>query len=160
MKAQEIDIKQLKSIKEVYSFLETNAFYLEPNWHLTDLWVKFKNDTCSEDEKQMAQWEIDCFMFEIKGDQIFSQVYSSGNDNIEIKKYPDLNEFRKATIEYVKQRAISSTNPILKARYNHLLWKSPLGVKHRDFALQAIESYIQAIKQCYQLYLNDKPQET
>lgn len=160
MRAKEINIEQFKSIDELYLFIDENAGNLKQNWDLTDLWIRYKKQTGVEEERQKAQWEIDCFMFEIKGNQLFSQIYSDGKSVKETKKYPDLNEFQKKAIDYVKKRAETSKNPIVKARYNHLLWKCPPGIKHNRFASAAIENYIAAIMDYYELYQTEKHKET
>lgn len=160
MRSKEIDINQFYTIDGVYTFVDKNAYNLERNWDLTDLWVKFRNKTTSEDEKKKAQWEIDCFSFEIKGDRVFSQNYSTSSNTGKAKFYPDLNEFQKEVIEYVIQRVETSSNPLLKARYAHLLWKCPIGIKHNKFAEIAVENYIKAIDEYCDQWKNVKHKET
>lgn len=146
MKSKEIDINQFNTIDEVYNFVDENAYNLERNWDITDIWVKYRNKTTSEVEKQKAQWEIDCFLFEIKGDRLFSQIYSAASDTGEVKVYPNLNDLQKEVIEYVNKRLDSSSNPLLKARYAHLLWKCPIGIKHNKFAISSIDNYVKGIE--------------
>jgi hypothetical protein len=160
LRSKEIDIDQFNTIIEVYTFVDKNAYNLERNWDLTDLWVKYRNKTTSEDEKKKAQWEIDCFLFEIKGDRLFSQIYSASFETGEVKAYPDLNEIQKEVIEYVSCRVESSSNPILKARYAHLLWKCPVGIKHNKFAVIAINNYIKAIDDYCDQWKSEKHKET
>jgi hypothetical protein len=142
LKSKEIDINQFDTIDEVYNFVDGNAYNLERNWDLTDLWVRYRNKTTNEVEKQKAQWEIDCFMFDIKGDTLFSQIYSAASVTGEVNAYPNLNDIQKEVIEYVNQRLDNSSNPLLKARYAHLLWKCPIGVKHNKFAILSIDNYV------------------
>jgi hypothetical protein len=156
MKAKEIDINQFRSINELYSLIDANAYELERNWDILELWVNYRNLTVDEIEKQKMQIEIYCLQFDLKGNQLFSQIYSGQKSANEIKKYPDLNEFEKEAIVYVKERAIKAINPILKARYNHLLWKCPIGIKNNSYALNAIENYIKAINGFYEQYKIDK----
>jgi len=160
LKSKEIDIDQFKTIEGLYSFIDTNAYNLERNWDLTDLWVKYRDKTIDEEEKQKAQWEIDCFMFEIIGDRLFSQVYAGAQKTGEVTRYPDLNDLQINVIEYLKLRAVGSLNPILKARYNHLLWKCPIGIKHNKFAIAAIENYVKAIYEYCELFASDHHKET
>lgn len=160
MRSKEIDIDQFNTIDEVYTFVDTNAYNLERNWDLTNLWVKYRNKTTSEEEKKKTQWEIDCFLFEIKGDRLFSQIYSASSKKGEVKAYPDLNEIQKEVIEYVNCRVETSSNPILKARYAHLLWKCPIGIKHNKFAVIAINNYIQAIDDYCDQWKTEKHKET
>jgi hypothetical protein len=146
LKSKEIDINQFDTIDEVYNFVDENAYNLKRNWDLTDIWVKYRNKTTNEVEKQKAQWEIDCFMFDIKGDRLFSQIYSAASVTGEVNAYPNLNDIQKEVIEYVNQRLDNSSNPLLKARYAHLLWKCPIGVKHNKFAILSIDNYVKAIE--------------
>lgn len=159
MKSKEVDIDRFDTIEELYSFIDSNAYNLDTNWDLTDLWVKYRNKTTVEVEKQKAQWEIDCFMFEINGERLFSQIYSQGEKTGEVKAYPDLNDFQKDVIKYVTERADTSLNPRLKARYNHLLWKCPVGIKHNKFALASVDNYIKAINEYFELFQKNKDDE-
>jgi len=155
-----MDISQFGTIDEVYNFVDCNAYSLERNWHLTDLWVKYRNKTTSEVEKQKSQWEVDCFMFDIKGERLFSQIYSAASDTVEVKAYPNLNDFQKEVIEYVNQRLENSSCPLLKARYAHLLWKCPLGVKNNKFAILSIDNYVNAIEDYCDQWNEEKNNET
>lgn len=160
MRSKEIDIDQFKSIEDLYNFIDKNAFELEKNWDLPDLWVKFRNSTSSDLEKKMAQWEIDCHLFEVKGGQIFSQIYGSSDDELRITKFPTLSEPQKRVIDYVTNRAKNSGNPLLKAKYYHLLWCAPNGVKNNRFASCAIENYISSIHRYCQILGSKKDGET
>lgn len=160
MQAKGINIDQFKDIIELYSFIDENAYNLERNWDLTDLWILYRNHTEDDDEKQKSQWEIDFSFFELKGSQVFSQAYSMDKTTPVIRKYPDLDEIQKSVIEYVLFRADSSKNPTIKARYYHLLWKSPNGIKNNTYAKFAIENYIFAIDEYYKLFLKDNNKET
>ena len=151
MRFKETNTNQFKSIDELYSFIDENLFELKNNYELTDFWVRFRNQTKIDLEKKKSQWEIDCFLFDIKGDTLFSQIYSKGKNISEISKYPDLNEFKKEVVEYIKTRISTTKSSILKARYNHLLWKCPSGIKQTKYALDAIENYIISIKKFCEL---------
>ncbi|WPP49694.1 DUF4209 domain-containing protein [Catalinimonas niigatensis] len=160
MRSKEIDINQFNTIDEVYAFVDKNAYNLERNWDLTDLWVKYRNKTTSEIEKHKAQWEIDCFLFDIKGDRLFSQIYSAASETGEVKAYPNINDIQKEVIEYVSYRAENSSNPLLKARYTHLLWKCPIGIKHNQSAIAAIDNYVNAIEDYCNQHKSEKHKET
>ncbi len=160
MNLKEINIEQFKSINDLYSFIDENAYLLISKWELINLWSRFKNQTKLESDKKKSQWEIDCFVFDIKSDLLFLQIYSDGKNIAEIKKYPDLNEFQTEVIEYIKGRIKTSNNSILKARYNHLLWKCPSGIKKTEYAQEAIENYINSIKEYYRLFQTDENKES
>mgnify|MGYP003128474804 FL=1 len=91
MKSKDIDINQFEKIEDLYAFVDQNAFELERNWYITDLWVAYRNKSSDEGEKQKAQWEIDFSLFDVKGDKLFSQVYSSTETSERVKSYPNLN---------------------------------------------------------------------
>ena len=129
LKINEINITQFKSIEELYSFVDTNSFEFERNYQLTDVWLRFKNQTNVDIEKKQSQWEIDCYSFDLKSGILFSQIYSEGKNLKEIYKYPDLDKFQNEVVEYVKFRISTTQSSLLKARYNHLLWKCPSGIK-------------------------------
>ena len=160
MKADDIDISKFKVIDELCSFIDINAYELEHNWEIVQLFRRFRDQTNEESERTKAQFEIECFLFDIKGEILFSQIYSQCTNEKIIIKYPDLNEFENEAIVYVKERAANSLNPVLKSRYNHLLWKCRKGIKNRIYALNAIDNYIIAIKDYYRLYEKDGNKET
>lgn len=159
MRSKEIDIDQFNSIDEVYNFVDGNAYNLERDWDLTDIWVRYSNRTTIEAEKHKAKWEIACFSFDIKGSRLFSQTYSTASETGEVKAYPNLNYIEKELIEYVSQRLYNSSNPLLKARYAHLLWKCPIGIKHNKFAIIAIDNYIKAIEDYFNQWNDEKHEE-
>jgi hypothetical protein len=160
VRIKDIDIEQFKTIQEVYAFVETNALQLERYWDIVDLFVKYRNYASTDEEKQKAQWEVEAFMFHFKGAKLFSFSYSTGKDIGTVQEFPQLDEFQKEAFEYLQNRAESSKNYLLLAKYNHLLWKAPKGIKNRKYALSAIDAYINAIKENYKLYQTDKNKET
>lgn len=152
MKFKEINIIQFKSINELYSFIDDNSFELQRDYELSDIWVRYKNHSNIKLEKKKSQWEIDCFNFDLKSNILFSQIYSEGKNISEIDKYPDLNEFNIEVVKYIESRISNTKSPILRAKYNHLLWKCPTGIKKTKYALNAIKNYISSIKECIILY--------
>lgn len=160
MRIKDLDIEQFKSIKEVYAYIETNALQLERYWDIVDLFVKYRNYATIDEEKQKAQWEVEVFMFHFKGAKLFSFSYSTGKNIGTVQEFPKLDEFQKEAFEYLQNRAETSKNYLLLAKYNLLLWKAPKGIKNRKYALSAIDAYINAIKENYKLYEIDKNKET
>lgn len=160
MRIKDIDIEQFKTIQDVCDYIETNALHLERYWDIVDLFVKYRNYTSSDDEKQKAQWEVESFMFHFKGANLFSFSYSTGKDIGTVQQFPQLDEFQKEAFDYLKNRSETSNNYLLSAKYNHLLWKAPKGIKNSKYALAAIDAYINSIKESYQLYQSDQNKET
>lgn len=159
MKAKEIDITTFKTIGNLYHFLDDNALQLERKMDLTDVLVKYRMHTSDENEKQIAQWELECFHFNILGNQLFSFSTSNGIEPGEVYQYPSIDAFQQPAFTYIKQRADDAKNPLLKATYNHLLWKAPVGIKHRQFASKALDNYIAVIKYFIELFNSDQSDE-
>lgn len=152
LRLKEINIELFKSINELYSFIDKNEFEIGTNWDLRDIWIKYKNQTENENEKEKSQWEIDYFSFNIESDMLFSQIYSETKTSKDINKYPDLNKFQKESIAYLIERIETAKSTILLARYNHLLWKCPTGIKKTKYAINAIKNYIISVKGFYELF--------
>ncbi len=159
MKNDGIIVEKFKSLQDVYGFLEENAFQLERSWDITNLLVKYRNQTTDEDEKQKAQWEVEFFCFEFRGPKVFSLSYSTGKEPGEVSVFPKLDDFQQAAFTYLKKRIDETKNPLLLARYNHLLWMAPKGIKHKNFALVAIKNYIKTIRIFYDFFKKDKNKE-
>lgn len=154
-------MNQFRDIEEVYDFVNKNAYDLDRNYNLFELWENYKDHTTIEEEKQKAKWELDYFHFQIRGDKLFTEIYSRPLDSGETNVRLELNNFQKAVIENLKIRIKATTNPILNARYYHLLWKCPSGIKNNRYADGAFGNYVLAIETCYehltskQCYLED-----
>lgn len=70
----------------------------------------------------------------------FDSMMSGTTDNGEEWKYPDLEKhFPKEAIEYYKNRANVTNNPILKARYSDVIWEFDRDV---DYARLAVSAYL------------------
>lgn len=135
------DIEIIANIEDAYKYVEDNISLLEVNRDVTDFWVAYRNKTFNEMEKQYAQWEIECFLFQIKGTKVFSFSYSTGETPGEVFEFPVLDKHQSLAFEYIKQRAENVVSLILKARYNHLLWKAVKGIKNESYAAKAIDAY-------------------
>ncbi len=143
---RDVDISQYKSIDDLYKYIDDHAFHFTYLEDISDLWQKYSEQTNDDSEKEKALWEHQFFWISIQGYKVFPISYAPSNNDNSIKKYPDLNQVELNTINYLKLRASTSTNTILKARYNHLLWLTPNGIKKNDYAVAAIQSYLQTIR--------------
>jgi len=145
MKLVDIDVSNIKTLQEFYSLLDEHALYLAKEHEVTDLLLKFKSQTTSDEDKQKVQWEVEASLYSFFGKRVFS--FSTGNGSTgEIAEYPTLDEYQKEAFEYLKTRAQTCTSIFLKARYHHLLWSSI--VKNTSFAKEASQNYIETINQC------------
>jgi len=103
--------------------------------NLRDL-LKDRND---EKQAQQAQWEVDFFSF-VTEDGNLKPHFIGTNEEGQQVEYPSLKGFTEETYAYLKERATSTKNPVLKAHYGHILWCSP----HKEYELvkQTIDSYL------------------
>jgi hypothetical protein len=138
-------LKTFKNIEDLYEYLDLNAIKMGRIYNLATTWLTYKNITTSKIEKQYAHWEFECFSFSFIGSAIFSSSYSEGHNDTLIDKYPDLKEIQPDNIEYFKERANKTKSSLLRAIYNHLLWKG-LPTKNRTYAGKAIVNYIDVIQ--------------
>jgi len=144
-----IDISRINTIHQAYNYIDKNAYNFRDNWEIADFWVKYRTKAINENDKEKAQWEIECFNYDFKGNILFSQVYSPLKNAQEILKYPDLTKSQNEGLEYIKQRISNTKNSLLLSRYYHLLWKMPNNIKKEKYASSAIKYYIKAIKELY-----------
>jgi hypothetical protein len=131
-------MEKFKDIQSLYEYLEENAIdYYIHSKQIADLFRDLR-DTNSVDFS-IIQWEIDCFNFvttegELKPSGIFT------NEKGETIEYPNLASFDKNAYSYFIERLNSTTDHLLRSRYAHILWYSP--VKHGLYAQIAVDSYL------------------
>ncbi|MCR6642410.1 MAG: hypothetical protein NVV82_26340 [Sporocytophaga sp.] len=140
-------MENIISLQDFYCFIEKNALVFEKDHDIIEAFLKYKNNTNSEEEKQLLQWEIEVFLFSFNGGKIFSFSTSNGNETGKLTEYPSLDAIQSNAFDYIKDRATKSTSSLLKARYNHILWES-IHSKNRAYAISAAENYIQTIYDC------------
>jgi hypothetical protein len=122
-----------QNLNEYYDYLEidTTFQFLDLNTYkyITALRDKSENEIT----KKLCSYELFFADFSIeKGAHV--PKFQNGTNT-----YPTLELFDDS-FDYIKTRASKVKNPKYKAKYNHLLWLSP--VKHIDFAKKAIENYL------------------
>lgn len=122
-----------QNLEEYYDYLEKddNFEHLDLNTYkyITDL----RDRTDEESLKKICSYELFFADFSIENGIHVPKFQIGANS------YPTLELFDD-NFDYIKSRANSVNNPKYKAKYNHLLWLSP--VKHIDFAKEAIENYL------------------
>jgi hypothetical protein len=142
----ELDISKYRSLKNLHDYLDQNASKLSRNWDITNLFVKYRDQTTISEEKQKAQWELECFLFEFRGLELMLFSYCYNEEKDEFLKYPNLYEFQSEAFEYIRERSQESKNSLVIARYNHILWKGPKGIKNKNYAQIAIVNYLTSIR--------------
>ncbi|MEP4531827.1 MAG: DUF4209 domain-containing protein [Cyclobacteriaceae bacterium] len=151
MRTKDLDTSKFTSLIDVHDYLDKNASKLIRNWDITNLFVKYRDQTTIREEKQKAQWDLECFLFEFRGLELTAFSYSFNEEKDEFPKYPNLDLFQSEAFEYIKERAEAAKNPLISAKYNHILWKGPKEIKNKKFAQIAIVNYLDAIKSFIQI---------
>ncbi|MDV2461094.1 hypothetical protein CMU95_03935 [Elizabethkingia anophelis] len=122
-----------QNLDEYYDYLENdnNFQYLDLNTYkyITTL----RDKTEDENTKKLCSYELFFADFSIE-QGVHIPKYQIGTN-----AYPTLELFDD-NFDYIKVRASKVNNPKYKAKYNHLLWLSP--VRNGNFAQQAIENYL------------------
>jgi len=139
-------MENLTDLKSLYQHLEKNATAYKSSYQIGDLFQKLRDLKYKEnnsDEAEKAQWEVDFFNFMVKEGKL-KPLFTWTNDKGEVVEYPTLNRFNDKTYQYLTERLDSTSNPLLKARYSHILWHSPK--KHTKYAKIAVDSYLKLIK--------------
>jgi hypothetical protein len=146
MKADEINIEQFDSLEELYEFIDTNLLKLEKRGDLANLWVRYRNAAKNEVEKEKAQFEIDYLLYYLLDGKFFPLVNGKTGKAEKTCSYPDLSDGGKQEFDHLLFRAENTKNPLLKAKFFHILWKCPLGLRKRNFAEEAAIYYIESIQ--------------
>lgn len=138
-----IDFSELD---DLYKHLETNAGDYKYKHQIANLFQKLrdlKHEAGQTDDAEKAQWEIDCFSFTIRDGEL--KCHFSGTDGKgQPYEYPSISKLSDNQFDYIEKRLTATSNPILKARYAHILWESPR--KHDKYLKIAVDSYLELIK--------------
>lgn len=143
--------EKINTLADLYSYLDKNALLHNHASDLVNLLRDYIKRASSDEEKQKAQWEIDFFVFHLLGERVFTPVLSFNPETDEVVLYPDTHKFYIDQFDYLKERATNASSPFLLARYNHLLWKSPKGIKNKKYAQIAIQNYFKTLRQYCEL---------
>lgn len=136
------------NIESLYNHLEKNATDYKYSHQIGELFQKMRDLKHKEkepDEIEKTQWELDFFNFNMREGKL-NPTFTSTNDEGEVVEYPTLERFNDRTYKYLNERLDKTSNPLLKARYSHILWCSPK--KHAKYGKMAVNSYLEIIKIC------------
>ncbi len=139
-------MEQFVEFDSLYKHLDASAIDYIYTHQIADLFQKLRNlkhEKNEINETEMAQWEVDFFNFRLEKDKI-EPMFSGTNNKGETVVYPTFDSFTDKTYDYLIKRSVSATNPLLKARYSHILWHS--SQKHVKYAKVAIDSYLELVK--------------
>jgi hypothetical protein len=132
-------------IDELHKHLETDAGNYKYDHQIANLFQKLrdrKNEARQAETAEKAQWEIDCFSFRTQSGEL-KCMFSGTDENGQPWEYPSISKVSDKELEYIESRLKSTSNPILKARYSHILWESPR--KHIKYAKLAVDSYLELV---------------
>jgi len=135
---------EFRDLESMHKYMEIDLKYFHEinNANIFDSMVILRNSLYEEDKKEIAklvQWEIDFLNFGIKGGRLIPK-YSNYDDKGNLINIPEMNKFTVDTYGYIKKRLDETKNPILIARYAHILWDSP--EKHGNYAEIAVDAYL------------------
>ena len=127
-----------ENLEEYYDFLEKDNSLIR-SYGISNKLNSIIEKTEDATEKKILSYEMFFNDLNFEKGKIIPK-YSIGE-----KSYPELSLFDD-NFEYIKSRATSEdiSNPRNKAKYNHIIWKSP--EKHIDYAKRAIDNYITFLK--------------
>jgi len=141
----ENNMENFTDLKSLYNHLEKNAtdYNSQQIGNLFQKLRDLKDNENKYNEAEKGQWEVDFFNFTVKDGKLKS-MFTRTNGEGEVTECPSLDRFDDRTYEYLIGRLDSSSNPLLKARYSHILWCSPK--KHVKYAKIAVDSYLELVK--------------
>lgn len=138
-------MENFTDLESLYRHLEDRTSDYRYSHQISSLFQKVRDLKYKEnelDEAERAQWEIDFFSFCLTNGEIKS-MFTRTNENGELVEYPNIDTFDNKTYKYLIERLNSTSNPLLKARYSHIIWCSPK--KHAKYARMAVNSYLELI---------------
>jgi hypothetical protein len=150
-------LAELLDLDNLYKHLEEKAIDYKCR-DIANLFQKIRDKMHVEkkaDLEAIAQWEINIFNFSFAGNGI-SPLWTKPDSNGKLMSYPTYDDFVPESYDYIIKRLDSTNNPMLKARYAHVLWCSPK--KHGKYAQLAIDGYLELIK-LYEQKDKENPQK-
>jgi len=133
-----------KEIGDLYCHLDSHAQDYAHFGSIGDLFQKCRDLLQSngrEAEAQQAQIELDSFNFWLD-EGLLKPTFSGMTQDGKPREYPTIERFDQKAQNYIVARFEAATNPILKARYAHVLW---LTTKDYRYAESAIQEYFAAV---------------
>lgn len=133
---------EFSDLNSIYEHLESNALdYKYPHQigrefqKLRDLKEKDKKP----EEAEKAQWEVNFFNFMFDDGEL-KPMATMTNEKGKLVRIPYIGLFDEKVCAYLIERYEATSNPILKARYAHILWFSPK--KHNKYGKAAVDAYL------------------
>jgi len=134
------ELKKLNP-EELINLSETNTS--DFRWNRFDIYkVLFEKYEKSGEREKLENIRKEILIFDLSTHNSpkkrFDSMMSGITDKGEEWKYPDLGkDFPKEAIEYYKNRANVTNNPVLKARYSDVVWEFDKDVNYARLAVRA-----------------------
>ena len=129
----------------LYEHLENHASNYRYSHQISDLFKplieKYGEEKDSINEKK-AHIEREAFLFHIIDGEL-NPTFTRNTSEGELK-FPDFAKWDEESFQYIMERLEATKNPVLSARYAHILWESPH--KHGKYAEIAIDSYLELVE--------------
>jgi hypothetical protein len=93
----------------------------------------------NKEDFEKSKWETEFFFLMIANGEIRPSAQMKDDKGV-CYDLPDLKKFDERQWAYLIERLDNTTNPVLKARYAHILWCSPK--KHSKYAKIAVDNYL------------------
>ncbi len=138
-------------LKSLYRHLEERATDYESLGQIHSLFLNHflcrffysRSESTNLCEAERTHWETAFFGIELDTRRVVTTV-TRINGQGEVVTYPDLDSLDDAALRYLVKRVNSTSNPLLKAHYAHILWRSPAR-KTRHGRL-AVDSYLKLLR--------------
>jgi len=137
---------EFTELVELYKHLEDHAGDYKYPHQISNHFQKIrdiKREGAQTAEAEKAQWEVDCFSFVMKDGEL-KPHFSGTDDKGRPWEYPDKTKLSDEALDYIENRLKSTPNPILRARYAHILWCSKR--KHGKYAKAATDAYLELVR--------------
>jgi Domain of unknown function (DUF4209) len=137
---------EFTELKDLYSHLDARGVEYKRDYQIASLFQRLrdvKHEAGQTKEAEIAQWEVDCFSFRTQGGKLRS-MFSGTNNKGQPVEYPAISKLSDSGLDHIEGRLKSTTNPILRARYAHILWESRR--KHKKYAEIAVDAYLKLVE--------------
>jgi hypothetical protein len=138
-------LADMLDFESLYKHLEEKA--IDHDYHeISSLFQKIRDKMHIDRNPELetkAQWEMDFFNFGVQRN-VISPMWTMPDKEGKMISHPNYDNFSDNTYDYLISRLGSTNNPLLKARYAHILWFSPR--KHGKYAVIAIDAYLELLK--------------
>jgi len=140
-------MEEISTLKDLYSFLDTchgeflDLIILSSKLHAVHESIMA---TGAFGDAEKVMWEIDALCLSVSdcGElSPFMRAYDEDGNLVENANADNINDYE---LSYFVRRMETTLNPLIKARYAHILWNSPK--KHGNYAKIAIREYMKLSK--------------